>query len=134
MDIEAVMRRKAEEARKASRKLGVLSTSVKNKALLAMADVLEKRSAMILAANEQDLEDARQKGLKRSYLDRLMLNETRIRQMAEGLRQTAALPDPVCQGNYSTIRPNGLEIRRVRVPLPIQAWRAFRNLCCWLFR
>ena len=119
MDIEAVMRRKAEEARKASRKLGVLSTSVKNKALLAMADVLEKRSAMILAANEQDLEDARQKGLKRSYLDRLMLNETRIRQMAEGLRQTAALPDPVCQGNYSTIRPNGLEIRRVRVPLGV---------------
>ncbi|MCR5437917.1 glutamate-5-semialdehyde dehydrogenase [Selenomonas sp. WCT3] len=119
MDIEAVMRTKAEEARKASRKLGVLSTSVKNKALLAMADVLEKRSAMILAANEQDLEDARQKGLKRSYLDRLMLNETRIRQMAEGLRQTAALPDPVCQGNYSTIRPNGLEIRRVRVPLGV---------------
>ena len=93
MDIEAVMRNKAEEARKASRKLGVLSTRVKNKALLAMADVLEKRSAMILSANEQDLEDARQKGLKRSYLDRLMLNETRIQQMAEGLRQTAALPD-----------------------------------------
>jgi glutamate-5-semialdehyde dehydrogenase len=119
MDIEAVMRNKAEEARKASRKLGVLSTRVKNKALLAMADVLEKRSAMILSANEQDLEDARQKGLKRSYLDRLMLNETRIQQMAEGLRQTAALPDPVCQGNYSTIRPNGLEIRRVRVPLGV---------------
>lgn len=119
MDIEAVMRNKAEEARKASRKLGVLSTRVKNKSLLAMADVLEKRSAMILSANEQDLEDARQKGLKRSYLDRLMLNETRIQQMAEGLRQTAALPDPVCQGNYSTIRPNGLEIRRVRVPLGV---------------
>ena len=65
------------------------------------------------------VEEARAKGLKRSYLDRLMLNEGRIRQMAEGLRQTAALPDPICQGDYSTIRPNGLEIRRVRVPLDI---------------
>lgn len=119
MDIEARMRKKAEEARKAGRKLSVLSTCVKNKALLAMADALEKRSTVILSANEQDLEEARQKGLKRSYLDRLMLNETRICQMAEGLRQTAALPDPVCQGNYSTVRPNGLEIRRVRVPLGV---------------
>lgn len=119
MDIEAGMKKKAEEARAASRKLSILPTGVKNKALLAMADALEKRSSLILEANEQDLEEARQKGLKRSYLDRLMLNETRIEQMAEGLRQTAALPDPVCQGDYSTIRPNGLEIRRVRVPIGV---------------
>ena len=119
MDIEAGMKKKAEEARKAGRRLSVLPTGIKNKALLAMADVLEKRNSLILSANEQDLEEARQKGLKRSYLDRLMLDETRISQMAEGLRQTAALPDPVCQGDYSTIRPNGLEIRRVRVPIGV---------------
>lgn len=119
MDIEAEMKKKAEEASAASRKLSVLSTRIKNKALLAMADMIEKRSSLILSANEQDLEEARQKGLKRSYLDRLMLNESRIGQMAEGLRQTAALPDPVCQGDYSTIRPNGLEIRRVRVPIGV---------------
>lgn len=119
MDIEAGVKRKAEEARKAGRRLSVLPTGIKNKALLAMADVLEKRNSLILSANEQDLEEARQKGLKRSYLDRLMLDETRISQMAEGLRQTAALPDPVCQGDYSTIRPNGLEIRRVRVPIGV---------------
>lgn len=119
MDIEAGIKQKAEDACKASRKLSVLPTSIKNKALLAMADMLEKRSSLILSANEQDLEEARQKGLKRSYLDRLMLNEPRIAQMAEGLRQTAALPDPVCQGDYSTIRPNGLEIRRVRVPIGV---------------
>ncbi|SFT74248.1 glutamate-5-semialdehyde dehydrogenase [Selenomonas sp. GACV-9] len=119
MDFEAEMRRKAEAARVASRKLSVLPTGVKNAALMAMADALEKRSSMILAANEQDLEKARQKGLKRSYLDRLMLNENRISQMAEGLRQTAQLPDPISQGDYSTIRPNGLEIRRVRVPLGV---------------
>ena len=119
MDIKAEMMKKAEAAREASRKLGVLPTCVKNEALMAMADVLEKRGSLILTANAQDLEDARQKGLKRSYLDRLMLNETRIAQMAEGLRQTASLPDPVCQGDYSTIRPNGLEIRRVRVPIGV---------------
>ena len=119
MDIKAEMMKKATAAREASRKLGVLSTGVKNQALMAMAEALEKRSSLILNANEQDLEEARQKGLKRSYLDRLMLDETRISQMAEGLRQTAALPDPVCQGDYSTIRPNGLEIRRVRVPIGV---------------
>jgi len=72
-----------------------------------------------LAANAQDLEEARQKGVKRSYLDRLMLDENRIAGMAEGLRQTAALPDPIGQGDYSCVRPNGLSIRRVRVPLGV---------------
>ena len=119
MDIQKTMREKAEAAKRASRALAILSTGVKNEALRAMADALEKRAELVLEANAQDLEEARAKGLKRSYLDRLMLNEGRIRQMAEGLRQTAALPDPICQGDYSTIRPNGLEIRRVRVPLGV---------------
>ena len=119
MDIQAEMRQKAEAAKKAAAKLALLSTDVKNKALLAMADALEKRSEVILQANELDLEDARQKKVKRSYLDRLLLDEGRIASMAEGLRQTAALPDPVATGDYSTVRPNGLEIRRVRVPLGV---------------
>lgn len=119
MDIQQEMMAKAQAAKAASRKLAVLSTGVKNAALLAMADALEKRAELILEANAADLEEARGKGLKRSYLDRLMLNEGRIRQMAEGLRQTAALPDPICQGDYSTVRPNGLEIRRIRVPIGV---------------
>ncbi|SHK75648.1 glutamate-5-semialdehyde dehydrogenase [Selenomonas ruminantium] len=119
MDIQREVRKKAEAAKAASYKLGTLSTKVKNEALLAMAHALEQRSSMILEANAQDLEEARQKGVKRSYLDRLMLDENRIAGMAEGLRQTAALPDPVGQGDYSTIRPNGLSIRRVRVPLGV---------------
>ncbi|MBE6084281.1 MAG: glutamate-5-semialdehyde dehydrogenase [Selenomonas ruminantium] len=119
MDIQAEVRKKAEAAKAASYKLGTLSTKVKNEALLAMAHALVQRSSMILAANAQDLEEARQKGVKRSYLDRLMLDENRIADMAEGLRQTAALPDPIGQGDYSTVRPNGLEIRRVRVPLGV---------------
>ncbi len=119
MEIEELMIEKAKAAKAASRKLAVVSTRVKDAALLAMADALEKRTALILAANEQDLEEARKKGLKRSYLDRLMLNEPRIEAMAQGLRQTAALPDPIGEGEYSTIRPNGLEIRRVRVPIGV---------------
>lgn len=83
MDIQAEMKQKAEAARAASRKLAVLSTSVKNAALMAMADVLEKRSELILKANELDLEEARQKKVRRSYLDRLLLDEGRIASMAE---------------------------------------------------
>ena len=119
MDIQAEMMKKAQAARAASYKLAVLSTGVKNAALMAMADALEKRSELILKANELDLEEARQKKVKRSYLDRLMLDEGRIASMAEGLRQTASLPDPIGQGDYSTVRPNGLEIRRIRVPLGV---------------
>ena len=119
MDIQAEVRRKAEAAKAASYKLGTLSTRVKNEALLAMARALQQRSSMILDANAKDLEAARQKGMKRSYLDRLMLDENRLAGMAEGLRQTAALPDPIGQGDYSAVRPNGLEIRRVRVPLGV---------------
>lgn len=119
MDIRGNMLKKAEAARQASYKMAILPTDVKNKALHSMADALERRAELILEANAQDLEDARRKELKRSYLDRLMLNEERISQMAKGLRQTAALPDPVSQGDWSTVRPNGMEIRRIRVPLGV---------------
>ena len=119
MDIRAEMEKRAAEAQSAAAKLAILPTGIKNEALLSMACAIEKRSDLILSANEQDLEEARQKEMRRSYLDRLMLNENRLSQMAEGLRQTAALPDPVDQGDYSVKRPNGLEIRRVRVPLGV---------------
>lgn len=117
--LKAEVVKKAKAAKEASRALGVLPSSVKDKALLAMADVLDRRHEQILNANAQDLEEARDKGLKRSYLDRLMLSDARLKQMADGLRQTAALPDPVAQGDYVTVRPSGLEIRRVRVPLGV---------------
>ena len=119
MDIQKTMMEKAQAAKAASHKMAILSSSVRNAALMEMANALEKRAELVLEANAADLEEARGKGLKRSYLDRLMLNEARIQQMAEGLRQTAALPDPIAQGDYSTVRPNGLEIRRVRVPIGV---------------
>lgn len=119
MDIQSEIMNKVRSAKRAAGKLAILSTYVKNRALIDMAKALEKRSEVVLAANAADLEEARKKGLKRSYLDRLMLDENRISQMALGLRQTAALPDPIWQGDYSVRRPNGLEIRRIHVPIGV---------------
>ena len=119
MSIEKLVKDKAVKAKLAAHVLGGLSTEVKNTALLAMADALEKKAKYILKENAKDLADGRKNKLKQSYLDRLLLDEKRIGQMAEGLRQTAALPDPVGEGVYSVVRPNGLEIRQVRVPLGV---------------
>ena len=120
MDIEALVREKAQAAKAASRLLAVMKPEDKNRALYAMADMLEKRMRLILDANAEDLEEARtRKDVKRSCLDRLMLDESRIHAMAQGLRETAALADPIGRGDFSTVRPNGLEIRRVRVPLGV---------------
>lgn len=119
MDLQEMILAKARAAKEAALSMNMLSTVIKNEALLAMAHALEQRCQAILQANQQDLEEARHKGVKRSYLDRLMLNESRISAMADGLRQAAALPDPIGEGDYCTIRPNGLEIRRVRVPLGV---------------
>ena len=110
---------KAAEAKKAAGKLAIASSKTKNEALLAMAAALIENSAEILKANAEDVTAAKEKNLKTSYIDRLTLNDKRIEQMAEGLRQTAALPDPVGEGDLETLRPNGLNIRRVRVPLGV---------------
>ena len=109
----------AQAAKNAAGKMNALSTITKNNALLAMAHALEQRCSAILEANAVDLEEARKKGIKRSFLDRLMLDESRVAGMADGLRQAAALPDPIWEEDYANVRPNGLEIRRVRVPLGV---------------
>lgn len=119
MDLQDKIIEKARQAKEASYRLAVLSTERKNKALLHMADSLEKRQDMILEENAKDIAEGRARGLGRAMLDRLMLNESRIEAMAEGLRQTAALPDPVGEGIFAARRPNGLEIQKVRVPLGV---------------
>ena len=96
------------------------STEAKNAALLAMADALERNAAAILAANAQDMEAARGH-ISEVMLDRLALTEGRIAGMAEGVRQVAALPDPVGQVLREVKRPNGLVIRRVAVPMGVIA-------------
>ena len=107
-------------AREARPALQRTSTEEKNAALLAMADALERNAAAILAANAQDMEAARGH-ISEVMLDRLALTEGRIAGMAEGVRQVAALPDPVGQVLREVKRPNGLVIRRVAVPMGVIA-------------
>jgi glutamate-5-semialdehyde dehydrogenase len=106
-------------ARVASRLLATALGARKNAWLLQSADALEKRSAEVLAANERDLAGAREMGLTGAQLDRLRLNPERLRSMAAGLREVAALPDPVGRVLDSCVRPNGLQVSRVAVPLGV---------------
>lgn len=93
--------------------------SLKDRALLCAAEALEERTRDILEANRQDLETARENGMKESMLDRLSLNESRIKGMADGIRQVAAQTDPVGRVLEGSVRPNGLKIEKVRVPLGV---------------
>ena len=99
--------------------MAVTNTAVKNKALLAMADALVARQNEILAANAMDMGMAAAKGMKSSMLDRLQLTEARIAGMADGLRQVAALPDPVGYVLAGKTLPNGLSNTKIRVPLGV---------------
>jgi glutamate-5-semialdehyde dehydrogenase len=106
-------------AREAARELALVSTARKNAALEAMAARLEARADAILEANRNDVEAARSKGRDNAFIDRLTLNAAGLAAMAKGLREIAALPDPVAQVTASWTRPNGLQISRVRVPLGV---------------
>lgn len=117
IDIKEIITNQAMMAKKASQKLATLSSLEKNKALLTMAHALEVKTPIILEENNIDMENGRQKGLSASLLDRLLLTTERIAQMANGLRQIANLNDPVGNGIMSCRRPNGLDIRCIRVPL-----------------
>ena len=110
---------KGKAAKQAARKLATLSTALKNQALLAMATALEKKQAVIVAANAKDINRAQINGMPKPLIDRLLLNETRIKNMADGLRQIATLPDPVGETIGGWLRPNGLAIAKMRVPLGV---------------
>ena len=106
-------------AKAVERILGVADTRLKNKALEAMATALEEKTDSIIAANETDLENGRQNHMSDSLLDRLRLTPERIAGMADGIRQVAALGDPIGEIMEGSVRPNGMRIRRVRVPLGV---------------
>ncbi len=114
-----LVRAKAEAAHKAACALGVVSAAVKNKALLAMADALLAKTDFIIEANDRDMQAARENGMRESMQDRLRLTPERIEGMAEGLRQVAALPDPVGNVIGGQTLANGLKITKVRVPLGV---------------
>ncbi len=119
MDTYELVKNKALAAKRAAAKLAVISTDVKNKALLAMAQALLEHQQEILAANSCDMQQAAAKGMKSSMLDRLKLTAERIEGMADGLRQVAALPDPVGNVLDGKTLPNGLSVTKVRVPIGV---------------
>ena len=109
----------AQQAKAASRELSRLATGDKNACLLAMADTLEHDAAAIKAANTRDMEVGAGLGLSSAMLDRLKLDDKRIASMAKGLREVAALPDPVGRVLDERVRPNGLKLRKVSTPIGV---------------
>ncbi|HEX8909153.1 MAG TPA: gamma-glutamyl-phosphate reductase, partial [Anaeromyxobacteraceae bacterium] len=113
------MRRLAEGARGAARLLSRAPTAQKDAALLEAAAALGKRSRAILDANRADVDAARRAGEGAAYLDRLALDPKRLDGIARALREVAALPDPVGEVTSSWRRPNGLAVKKVRIPLGV---------------
>jgi glutamate-5-semialdehyde dehydrogenase len=110
---------KAKAAKAASKRLAYLSTEVKNKALLAIADDLIAKQSDILSANHRDYVEGEKSGMSAAMLDRLLLNSERIKGIASDVRTVAALPDPVGETFEMRTLPNGLQIGKKRVPLGV---------------
>lgn len=109
----------ASQAKAASRMLARLSTAEKNRCLENMADALEKSGEVIKQANTADMETGARMGLSGAMLDRLKLDEKRIASMAKGLREVAALPDPIGRILDERVRPNGLKLQKVSTPIGV---------------
>ena len=118
-EIQNILNQMGEKALTASRALALLSPDAKNKCLLQMADAIEDSAKEIKEANRKDLKAGKAKGLSNAMLDRLELTPARIKAMAEGLRTVATLDDPVGKVLSSTVRPNGIKIDKVSVPIGV---------------
>jgi glutamate-5-semialdehyde dehydrogenase len=119
MNLTEQMTRLAKQAKAASRELAKLTTAEKNACLLAMATALEQNAAAIKSANALDTEFGTQHGLSEAMLDRLKLDDKRIAGMAKGLREVAALPDPVGKILDERARPNGLKLQKISTPIGV---------------
>ena len=118
-DLEGLIRALAARSLAASHVLSTLETEIKNHVLETLADLIEESADTLIAENRKDLEKGRDAGLTEALLDRLAFTPERIRGMAEGARQVAALPDPVGEEIERTVRPNGIDIRKIRVPIGV---------------
>ncbi len=118
-DVKSYMLAVGEKARAASRLMGSAETAAKNSALLAIASALEADADAIVAENARDLQAGRDKGLDAAMLDRLAITAKSVTAMAEGLRQVAALGDPVGEITGLSYRPSGIQVGRMRVPLGV---------------
>jgi len=119
MDIAATVKEMAQEARAAARRLGALSTPVKNRVLTRMVELLQEHKELVQAENLKDVEEARQQGHPAAFLDRLTLSDKVVAAMITGLNEVVALPDPVGAVTSMWRRPNGLLVGRQRIPLGV---------------
>ena len=119
MEIKAFVLSKAREAKEGARSIAKASSRQKNAALLKMAEALKKRSKELIRENAKDIAFAKKKGLSKAMIDRLTLNEKRINEMAQGLIEVAALPDPVGEVLKMWRRPNGMSVGKMRVPIGV---------------
>ena len=115
----AYIRQIAQAAKAAFYQIAQADSAAKNAALLRLADLIHANQAALFAANQQDLENGKQKGLSEAMLDRLKITEDSLKTMIEGLHQIAALSDPVGEMDEFRLRPNGLRIGKMRVPLGV---------------
>jgi glutamate-5-semialdehyde dehydrogenase len=119
MDINSYVLKKAREAKEGARAIARASSEQKNNALLKMADAIKKKRMELQRENKKDLLAAKNKGLTRAMIDRLTLTRQRIDEMAQGLKEIAALPDPVGEITKMWKRPNGMMVGKMRVPLGV---------------
>lgn len=120
-DLQEIVLTKVKNAKQASVDLAVVRTEAKNEALRKLAQLLWQEREEIFAANERDVAEARKQGIPESRIDRLLLNEQRIKEMQEGLQQIAALADPVGEVLEEQTRPNGMHVVKRRVPFGVIA-------------
>ena len=118
-NLKEQMKELARCAKEASRALALLSAEKRNRCLIAMADAILSAEDEILRANQQDVENGKKTGLSSAMLDRLTLNPGRISAMAAGIKEVAALPDPIGRELDFRVRPNGLELRKVSTPIGV---------------
>ncbi len=119
MDIQEYMTQVGRQARAASRGMARADSATRNRALLLIAEAVRRDAAQLRAANQLDLDAARQAGLAEAMLDRLALSDKAIDTMVEGLRQIAALPDPIGEISNMKYRPTGIQVGQMRVPLGV---------------
>jgi glutamate-5-semialdehyde dehydrogenase len=119
LDVKAYVRGLGQAARAAARVMARADRAAKDRALLAMAAAIRERRAQLIEANRGDVAQASRDGRDAAFVDRLMLNDKLVEQMAAGLEQVAALPDPVGQVSGRVTRPTGIEVARMRVPLGV---------------
>jgi glutamate-5-semialdehyde dehydrogenase len=111
----------AKLARIASREVAQLTTTQKNKLLLAMATIIEQQVATIIEQNKRDIDAGREKGLSEAMLDRLLLNEQRVKDISSAIREIVTLSDPVGEIGKTILRPNGMQVGKMRIPLGVIA-------------